>query len=58
MIDRHCPFVSVFLVRGLNVVNVIMIGGGKKSIASLLRFEVQSWCRILRERKNDLKETN
>ena len=46
MIDGLCPFVSapfVFLVRGLNVVNVIMIGGGKKAIASLLSFEIQSW---------------
>ena len=61
MIDGLCRFVSapfLFLVRALNVVKVIMIGGGKKSIASLLSFEVQSWCLNLRERNNDLKETN
>ena len=45
MIDGLCPFVSapfLFLVRGLNVVNVIMVGSGKKAIASLLslRFRV------------------
>lgn len=61
MIDGLCRFVSapfLFLVRTLNVVKVIMIGGGKKAIPSLLSFEVQSWCPNLRERNNDLKETN